>query len=94
MSNELNVPEPADEATSAEASSGAESAAPKPRSHRGFNLVGLALTLFVVVAAKSMYGDGNHILAFLVLGMIAIVWVELATINVRDRNYNRRNNLK
>ena len=59
-----------------------------------FNVMGVALTLFGVIAAKSMYGDGNHILAFFVLGMIAIVWVELAAINVRDRNYNRRNNLR
>jgi hypothetical protein len=83
MSDELNAPKPEGE--------------PGPaarRSHMTFNVIGLALTLFGLVAAKSMYSDGNHILAFFVLGMLGIVWLELAAINVRDRRYNQRNNLQ
>lgn len=88
MSDDLNAPEPAEESETA-----AEPTVQKPRNHLAFNVIGLALTVFGLIAAKSMYSDGNHVLAFFVLGMIAIVWVELVAINLRDRRYNRRNNL-
>jgi hypothetical protein len=74
MTDVEHAPEPSEEP---------EPAAPRKRT--ALYVIGLGLSLIGLFAAKSMYGDGNHLLAYFVLLMIAIIWIELAVIRIRDR---------
>jgi hypothetical protein len=75
MSDDVQPPEPSEDSEPA-----------RPRKRTSLYVIGLGLSVVGLFAAKSMYGDGNQLLAYFVLAMIGVIWIELGVINVRDRN--------